>query len=795
MSDNKFRRVLDVLQEHVSTQGSKKVWSYLDDNCDVSDCYTYEELDKSSTYLASILLGTHSIKRGDRVLLVFFPGLAFTASLIACFKAGIIAVPVFPPDPSKLAKDLHHFVSIQQSSGATIVLTHSLYDFAKKISGIKNIFSSKSDNSWPDLKWISVDDTLSKGKALKTSLPVLPLAPENNDIAFLQYTSGSTSEPKGVMISHGCLAHNLTLIITELVAIPSTICVSWLPQYHDMGLIGSYLGTLYCGGSGYYLSPISFLKDPTLWIQALSKYRGTHTQAPNFAYALVCRKFKDMLKTSKGAEKAKLLDLSSIKHMINAAEPVDYVAIADFYRTFQPYQIPANIVFPTYGLAEHTVFVCSGGKNVLKLSKSQLENNKVVSVLATSTLETTSNVMDAKDPDTQVIVGCGYPDRAENVTVHIVDENNNVIGNDKVGEIWVSSPSKALGYWNKPDVTKDDFCAKINSSSAALTGYLLLPSAALTGYLRTGDLGFLHEGELFICGRLKDLIIVRGSNHYPQDIERSAEVSHNSIRLGCSAAFAIKHEATHTETVVYVVEVKEGTKASEYDSIIDKCRVAVSSDHGVALSSICLLKDRSIPKTTSGKIARSWCKKAFIENKLSILKRWDGAEDVPPSVEVAEPMAVNEIPGSGKMHSSYKNISLDDNDEVLTPEDVKLITTDELVSKLEHTLVLVASSGPTPILQKLDPSNSLLSLGLDSLTIIQFKGLLENRFALVNVPDEFFFTQLCTLNSLAEAIKNAGLTAEQKKCLEDGVIQGEGGQSTIPITQSQPMCPWFTCCY
>lgn len=780
MSETKFKRVLDVLREHVSVQGSKRVWSYLDDNCDVSDSYTYEELDKSTTYLASILLGTHAIKRGDRVLLVFFPGLAFTASLIACFKAGIIAVPVFPPDPSKLAKDLHHFVSIQKSSGATIVLTHALYDFAKKVSGIKNIFSSKADNSWPDLKWISVDDTLSKGKSLKTSLPVLPPAPENNDIAFLQYTSGSTSEPKGVMISHGCLAHNLTLIITELVAIPSTICVSWLPQYHDMGLIGSYLGTLYCGGSGYYLSPISFLKDPTLWIQALSKYRGTHTQAPNFAYALVSRKFKDMIKSSKGAEKAKSLDLSAIKHMINAAEPVDYVAIADFYKTFHPYKIPSNVVFPTYGLAEHTVFVCSGGKHVLKLSKSKLENNKIVSVLATSTLVGTSNVMDAKDPDAQVIVGCGYPGRAENVTVHIVDENNNILGDNKVGEIWVTSPSKALGYWNKPEVTNDDFFAKIKASSTT------------EGYLRTGDLGFLHDGELFICGRLKDLIIVRGSNHYPQDIERTAEMSHNSIRLGCSAAFAIKHDATHTETVIYVVEVKEGTKANEYDSIIDKCRVTVSSDHGVALSCICLLKDRSIPKTTSGKIARSWCKKAFTENKLSILKRWDGVEDANAGIV---PNVVNDTPAGDKGSSAYTNVPMDENEEILTPEDIKLISLDDLVTKLESTLVLVASSGPTPISQKIEPSNSLLSLGLDSLTIVQFKGLLENRFALVNVPDEFFFTQLCSLNSLAEAIKNSGLTAAQKKSLEEGVIQGEEGQSTIPITQSQPMCPWFTCCY
>lgn len=198
-----------------------------------------QELDNASTHLAEALITTHKLSAGDRILLVFFPGLDFTVSLLACFKAGLIGVPVFPPDPRKMKKDLHHFVNIQLSCGATTVLTNSLYSFAKKVVGLKNMFSMES-NPWPELKWITVDDTLKAGKALgkaKKSTVTLP-AITLDTIAFLQYTSGSTSDPKGVMISHRNLAHNLYLIMKEIKADRSTTNVSWLPQYHDMGLIG-----------------------------------------------------------------------------------------------------------------------------------------------------------------------------------------------------------------------------------------------------------------------------------------------------------------------------------------------------------------------------------------------------------------------------------------------------------------------------------------------------------------------------------------------------------------------------
>ena len=512
-------------------------------------------------------------------------------SLIACFKAGVIAVPVFPPDPRKQKKDLHHFISIQSSSGAEVVLSHSLYNVAKKVVAIKNIFTGTS-SSWPDLRWISVDGVISKAKAAKT-IPNLDRLPGilESDIAFLQYTSGSTSEPKGVMISHGNLAHNEMLIATELKTTSDTVCVSWLPQYHDMGLIGSYLGLLFCGGSGYYLSPISFLKNPVQWVKSMSEFSATHTQAPNFAYALVTRKY---LELPQEVRSGLHLNLSPLQHMINAAEPVDDDALNMFYETFSPFGLPPNVIIPTYGLAESTVFVCSGGSQRLKVARESLEGRRV-EVLSEDNdklqvnADNGENNNESKDsPASVVVVGCGYPGRGQDVTVLIVDPDTGVVLQDnEIGEIWVNSPSKAMGYWEKPEITAAEFFAKPTNYHNDDT------------FLRTGDLGFIHKSELFICGRLKDLIIVRGSNHYPQDIERTVEQACPQLRAGCSAAFSMKSSGgpdnesksnAHTEGVIYVAEIKADVHPSEFHNIIENARAAVTADHGVGLQLIALLK-------------------------------------------------------------------------------------------------------------------------------------------------------------------------------------------------------------
>ena len=329
------------------------------------------------------------------------------------------------------------------------------------------------------------------------------------------------------MITHGNLSHNLTIITNDLKAADDTVVVSWLPQYHDMGLIGSYLGVLFCGGSGYYMSPLTFLQRPMIWIEAVSKYKATHLQAPNFAFKLTSRK------CNVGDYASGKLDLSSVRHVINAAEPVTEESIQVFEKTFGQFGF-GDAMFPTYGLAEHTVFVCSGGKQRLSINKKELEINGNV-VLEDDAATDSSQ--------TSRLVGCGFPEN-QGVDVRIVDrEACEELPPGKVGEIWISSESKAAGYFGQPEESKEDFDAKLKGTSK--------------GYLRTGDLGFFHNKELFICGRLKDLIIVGGRNYYPQDIEATAEMSSPALRGGCSAAFTIDPSRQEGEEVALVAEVRD----------------------------------------------------------------------------------------------------------------------------------------------------------------------------------------------------------------------------------------------
>jgi acyl-CoA synthetase (AMP-forming)/AMP-acid ligase II len=324
-----------------------------------------------------------------------------------------------------------------------------------------------------------------------------------------------------------------------------------------------------------------------------------------------------------------ILNLSSLQHMINAAEPVDDDALNMFFDTFSPFGLPPNVIFPTYGLAESTVFVCSGGSQRLEVVRESLEKHRVEVVTRKKEGsgdgelkgQESDSLLGAEEEkkeeekgggggggggesQTVVVVGCGYPSRGEDVTVIIVDpETRNVLQEDDIGEIWVNSPSKAMGYWEKPDTTAEEFFASPSSYHNSDT------------FLRTGDLGFLHNTELFICGRLKDLIIVRGSNHYPQDIERTVEQACPQLRAGCSAAFSMKrsggpkHEEksnSHTEGVMYVAEVKQDVSPSEYNQIIDAARAAVSSDHGVSLLLVALLKVISLFSMCMHVTVMSW---------------------------------------------------------------------------------------------------------------------------------------------------------------------------------------------
>jgi acyl-CoA synthetase (AMP-forming)/AMP-acid ligase II len=679
--------LLDRIEQNAAKYPSKTAVTFLASGPDggkVEKRITYKELVTQVNSIASRLSDT--IQPGDRAVLVYPPSLDYMIAFLACLKAGIVAVPVFPPNPSR-RDTIAMFASICKSSGATHALTSKSYNHLKKLVSIKDVVSRfKRPAVWPEnLTWITTNDGNSTKKEVR-------YVPKPTDLAFLQFTSGSTSEPKGVMITHSNLAHNLTIITSELQAVDDTVVVSWLPQYHDMGLIGSYLGVLYCGGCGYYMSPLSFLQRPVMWMEAVSKYKATHLQAPNFAFKLVARKFDATVSTN--------LDLSSVRHVINAAEPVTEDAIDSFQATFGSYGFSADVMFPTYGLAEHTVFVCSGGKQRLTLDKMELETNGTVV---------------EKSDGTSRLIGCGFPAN-QGVTVRIVDrETATELPEGKVGEIWIQSDSKAAGYYKKPQETKDDFYATLNKGGGG-------------EYLRSGDLGFLHNKELFICGRLKDLIIVGGRNYYPQDMEATAESSSDALRPGCSAAFTI--DPTAREEVVMVMELRDIPKDNVEafcEPIVNSVKGAISQEHSLTLSEIILLKPKSVPKTTSGKIARSWCRKAYLANTLEVVIRKEFKTNTMSSFEIEQ----TALPA-------------------LNQTDVETLRSMDKKALLAKLTGEVANMGGTSS-DSIAPDVAIATL-LDSLSVSQFKGVLDARYA-VKLSDEYLFREACTLNKLVEVVR------------------------------------------
>jgi acyl-CoA synthetase (AMP-forming)/AMP-acid ligase II len=708
------------------------------------------------------------LNKGDRIVLVYPPSLDFMVAFLACLQARVIAVPVFPPNPLK-RDTLQMFAKIVHGCGAKVALTNTEYNHAKKLGSLKSAFTisknktssnknntsnNNNSNKWPeDLEWIVTD------KAVKSSVATDESSASTNDnikasdVAFLQYTSGSTSDPKGVVITHGNLAHNLTIITRELRANANdTIVVSWLPQYHDMGLIGSYLGILYCGGTGYYLSPLSFLQRPMLWIEAVAKYRATHLQAPNFSFKLTARKFQESMSSSSSSGTTttfytkETLNLSSVRHVINAAEPVDEESIESFNQAFGPFGLDKNVIFPTYGLAEHTVFVCSGGLQRLTVEKQTLEVDGRVIVVAWDKDDKKS-----RTSETTRLIGCGYPSR-QGVDVQIVNpETLQRVSNDDasavnmaaqaaVGEIWIHSPSKAAGYYQMPRETQEDFYAQIVQSSDH--------SLSSKKYLRTGDLGFMYKDELFICGRLKDLIIVGGRNYYPQDIEATAEAAVSSlVRPGCSAAFTMNPngDGTSEEQVALVMELKEEIIYGEalYLGLANEIRSAITQEHSLAIAEIVFLTPRTIPKTSSGKIARSWCRKGLAGGTLKIVFR-----KTFKSTNTTTTFEIESANGGGDTTINKDNGNKTQATSRVRGEAVRQLSKKEIMQQLSMDMSQLASIPTRDI-----PQDSALVTMLDSLTLSQLKGMLESNYAVRQLSDEYLFRETTTLTKLVEVIK------------------------------------------
>lgn len=543
---------------------------------DFEQVITYRELNEKA--IAVGLQIQKVANSGDRVLIMCPPGLDYIVSFFGCLYADTIAVPAYPVHPSRLARTLPRLQAIVTNAQAHIALI--TFDAQQNMTSL-----GSASTMFEHISWIVVDK-------LETNSNEIALPPPKEELAFLMYTSGSTGEPKGVMVSHLNALHNARTF-PGFGKRPFKTVVSWLPFFHDLGLFLGIIHPLYQEVLSVLMSPTDFVRRPVNWLEAMSRFRATTTGGPNFAYDLCIRKTTP--------EQRAALDLSQWNLALNGAEPIRSHTIKEFTHTFESAGFRPETFYPSYGLADATATVTGPTALVrpktISLDRSALKNKKIVQALLA-------------DDKNITLVGCGQT--ISDQTIMIVNPETLTPCDEKsVGEIWVSGPSIGRGYWNRPEETKCVFGAELEQTPGQ-------------SYLRTGDLGFLVDRELYVVGRLKDLIIIRGQNYHPEDIELTMEKAHEHLRAGCGAAFSI--DAANEEQLVLVQEV-ENVPAEHYHEIISAIRHAITTRHGISPYQINLIKTNNIPKTSSGKIQRNACRQQLFDQMLPIVKTWQ-AESV-----------------------------------------------------------------------------------------------------------------------------------------------------------------------
>jgi thioester reductase-like protein len=574
----------NTIENWVGEHPEKLLFSFLDINGEIKESYTYASFEKRVAIIADNLLSHHKFQKNDKILLSFPPGIEIICAFFACVRNGLIPVPTYPPTTSGFQSSYNKMVYIATDCGAKAVLTSDEYYWNLKLNVAKNTI--QENNILTKVPWINTREfTDFVGGNIH--------APVDADFLFLQYTSGSTSDPKGVMVSHQNILHNATLAVDHL-----PVGVTWLPQYHDMGLIGYYLFFALKGGTTYGFSSLDFIKKPALWLETITKYGGTASSAPNFAYDYC------MLPGKISEERLEKIDLGTLKYLMNAAEPVKADTYHRFTNFFKPYGLDPTSHFVAYGLAENTLAVSNYGRNSVRVATEAMKRNKLFILSSDSELPSTT------------IQSCGIP--LGDQEVKIVDPKSaHDLGTEAIGEIWVSGDSKCLGYWNKAELSQATFKAEIKDS---------IPEDS-HDYLRSGDLGFLYNNELYVCGRLKDTIIIRGLNYYPHDVERIVESSHPNIREGFVAAFGVQDG--EVEKLVVVAGLKNANKLPEASHIIE----AVMRQLNIHLSTLVFVNRKSISKTSSGKIMRSAIKQMWLNNELEVISSFSVQEDMEQLVQ------------------------------------------------------------------------------------------------------------------------------------------------------------------
>lgn len=606
--------LVDMLDYRVGTHADEVIFRSLRGDGSERGTLTFAALQRRARAVAAEL--REYVVPGDRVVLLVPPGLDYIAAFFGCLYAGAVAVPAYPPNPRRVDSRV---ARIFGDCGARVALVAP--EFIARLDEWLAVAPALRDVRWLDIT------RLESGTA-----PWRPPDITARSLAMLQYTSGSTAEPRGVVLTHANLLHNLSVIHRVTAHRDGDCAVFWLPPFHDMGLIGGILEPIYANVPTALLSPASFLQRPVRWLEAISRYRATTTGAPNFAYDLCVDRI--------AIDDCDGLDLSSLRTVFNGAEPVRADTIARFVTRFARHGLGADVMLPCFGLAEATLFV-AGGPERRPLSVISADRDALQAASLRHGDERESDVP---------LVPSGEPD--PELQVIIVDPDTRVpCTAGQVGEIWIAGRSVAEGYWNRPALTEATFGARLPGSE--------------TRFLRSGDLGVFTGSELLVTGRLKDMILIEGRNYYPQDFEVSAARCHGALRPGFVAAFGVP--GATRERLILVAETSRQHDTADNGAVFDALRAALALDVGVVPDEIILLAAHTIPRTSSGKIQRRACRLAYFEGTLAHVGRWQApGGDVAPAAEAVAAFILDWIARELPVHpdrlhagSSPRDLGLD----------------------------------------------------------------------------------------------------------------------------------------
>ncbi|QIS11296.1 AMP-binding protein [Nocardia arthritidis] len=578
----------ELLRARSEDKGEQRAFVFLNAEGEPEQMLTYGELQWRACAVAERL--RDRVSPGDRALLLHPPGLEYVVSFFGCLYAGVIAVPLYPVQRNKLGQ----VEAIAEDCAAAVIMTTPAVaaEMATQTAG----------SPLGELPVIAVDMLSDPSEPTNSAQIAEPTAPDADArIAYLQYTSGSTSTPKGVIVTHRMLAHQCAELVAGWGVGDDAVVVSWLPHFHDFGQLSGVLLPVYAGIEAVLMAPSTFVKQPIRWLAAVTEYRGTHCGAPNFAYDLCVDRTTPQQRFG--------LDLSSWQLVCNGAEPVRKATLDRFQRMFEPYGLSATALSPGYGLAEAT----------LKVASSAPDSAYTATAFDESALGL-RRVVPGSGPDATELVGCGRPVLWTEIAI-VAPESGLQVGANEVGEIWVSGPSTAPGYWDRPEDTERTFRARITGADDDKT------------WLRTGDLGFEYEGELYICGRVKNLMIVNGVNYYLEDIESTVVNSDTSLSAGAVIAFAVEQDGV--EGLVLVAEYRAGGDPAPAD-LVTTVHDAVARRHALAPAVIVFIESGTIPRTTSGKLRRQQCRADFRAGRLAEIHRWEGIVTVTETAAAQE---------------------------------------------------------------------------------------------------------------------------------------------------------------